>query len=108
MPKTNDYSGATYAGSQGVVEHGAPLADGRRLSELDPERHLDGTLVEGDHPDAEDRDARETADLGPTDPEPQPVDTPAEESEPVRERTEDEKATVKSNTSTTRNTSAKK
>ena len=44
MPKTNQ-GGATYVGATGVVEHGAPLADGRLLSELDPERNLDGSLM---------------------------------------------------------------
>lgn len=59
MPKTND-GGATAAGFSGVVEHGAPLPDGRMKSELDPELNLDGTLIEGDHPDhakSQERDA---------------------------------------------------
>jgi hypothetical protein len=82
MPKTNQ-GGATAAGMQGVVEHGAPLADGRTLSELDPERNLDGTLIEGEHPDHADGEKRETAPLSATDPEPQPIDEPA--GEPARE-----------------------
>src|SRR3982750_3861247 len=59
MPKAN-HGGATAAGMEGIVEHGAPLADGRVLSELDPERNLDGTLIEGEHPDHEDGEERET------------------------------------------------
>jgi hypothetical protein len=58
MPKTNDQTGASYAGFSGVVEHGAPLDDGRVLSELDPELHLDGTLIEGEHPDHADAEER--------------------------------------------------
>lgn len=61
MPKTNDGGGATYAGFTGVVEH----ADGR-LSELDPERNLDGTLVEGEHPDHAEGEEREGAFADPT------------------------------------------
>lgn len=73
MPKTND-GGSTAAGSTGIVEHGAPLPDGRLLSELDPERNLDGTLIEGEHPDHEDGEEREA--IAPTDP--RPIDEPAE------------------------------
>jgi hypothetical protein len=93
MPKTNQ-GGATYAGTKGVVQHGAPLADGRVLSELDPERNLDGTLIDGEHPDREDGEEREV--VAPTAPQPleqpgddgdsdvsretpQPVDAPADE-----------------------------
>jgi hypothetical protein len=51
MPKTNDNTGATAAGFSGIVEHAAPINDGRKLSELDPELNLDGTLIKGEHPD---------------------------------------------------------
>jgi len=85
MPKTND-GGATYAGTTGVVEHGAPLPDGRTLSELDPERNLDGTLIEGEHPDHADGEEREV--VVPTDP--QPIDEPAEK-RPAEEQGLDEK-----------------
>src|SRR3954470_18563583 len=51
MPKTNDNTGATAAGFTGIVEHAAPLADGRKFSELDPERNLDGSLIAGEHAD---------------------------------------------------------
>lgn len=88
MPKTN-HGGATAAGMTGVVEHGAPLADGRTKSELDPERNLDGTLIEGEHPDHADGEERETTNIPVTDPEPQPVDTPTED-EPA-ERTSNER-----------------
>lgn len=60
MPKTNDNGGATAAGMTGIVEHGAPINDGRKFSELDPELNLDGTLVEGDHPDHPAGEERET------------------------------------------------
>jgi hypothetical protein len=83
MPKTNDQTGASYAGFSGVVEHGAPLDDGRVLSELDPERNLDGTLIEGDHPDHADGEERTvTQSDAPLEPQPieaQPVDEPKEE-----------------------------
>jgi len=59
MPKTNNTIGATYAGFDGVVEHAAPLADGRTLSELNPEKTLDGELIEGEHPDFDEKDAPE-------------------------------------------------
>lgn len=70
MPKTNDQTGATYAGNEGVVEHGAPIEGGRILSELDPERNLDGTLIEGDHPDHADGEERDY--VATTDPRPLP------------------------------------
>lgn len=82
MPKTNDQTGATYAGNEGVVEHGAPIEGGRILSELDPERNLDGTLIEGEHPDREEPEKRDFAYT--TDP--RPIDAPApEESNEVPE-----------------------
>jgi hypothetical protein len=61
MPKTNDGGGATYAGYTGVVEHAGGIASTRPggLSELDPEKNLDGTLIEGDHPDHPDADKSE-------------------------------------------------
>lgn len=59
MPKTNDATGATYAGNEGIVQHGAPIEGGRIFSELDPERNLDGTLIEGDHPDHADGEERD-------------------------------------------------
>jgi hypothetical protein len=85
MPKAN-HGGATAAGMEGIVEHGAPLADGRVLSELDPERNLDGSLIEGEHPDREEVDEpRETTPL--SDPRPLP-DEPAKRDD----RGEDEEA----------------
>lgn len=77
MPKTNQ-GGATAAGFSGIVEHGAPLADGRTLSELDPERNLDGTLIEGEHPDHPKGEQRETF---PVATEPQPIEHPDEETD---------------------------
>ena len=61
MPKTNDATGATYAGHTGVVEHAGGYSSTRPggLSELDPEKALDGTLLEGDHPDHPDKDKSE-------------------------------------------------
>lgn len=78
MPKAN-YGGATAAGMTGIVEHGAPLADGRTLSELDPELNLDGTLIEGEHPDHPKAEEREegTVHAGP-DTLPRPIDDPYE------------------------------
>lgn len=61
MPKTNNVTGATYAGHEGIVEHAAPLDDGRTLSELNPEKTFDGELIEGEHPDYDDKDAPEEA-----------------------------------------------
>lgn len=72
MPKTNDATGATYAGNEGIVEHGAPIEGGRVLSELDPERNLDGTLIEGDHPDHADGEERDY--VATSDPRPLPDD----------------------------------
>ena len=83
MPKTNDNTGATYAGNQGIVEHGAPIEGGRVLSELDPELNLDGTLIEGEHPDHPKGEQREH--VSPSDPEPQPVDAPADEDDAKRD-----------------------
>jgi len=79
MPKTNDNTGATYAGNQGVVEHGAPIEGGRIFSELDPELNLDGTLIEGDHPDHPKGEERDY--VAPSEVEPQPVDSPADEAD---------------------------
>ena len=62
MPKTNDATGATYAGYTGIVEHAGGAASTRQpagLSELDPEKKLDGTLHEGEHPDHPDAKAGE-------------------------------------------------
>lgn len=61
MPKTNDAAGATYAGHTGIVEHAGGYSSTRPggLSELDPEKNLDGTLIEGDHPDHPDKDKSE-------------------------------------------------
>lgn len=82
MPKTNDQTGATYAGNEGVVEHGAPIEGGRILSEIDPERNLDGSLIEGDHPDHQEPEVREF--VSPTDPRPitPPRGQEADEDEP--------------------------
>lgn len=41
MPKTN-VNGATYAGNDGIVEDAVG-----RLSQLDPSRNLDGSVVDG-------------------------------------------------------------
>lgn len=90
MPKTNDATGASYAGFTGVVEHGAPLQDGRTLSELDPERNLDGTLIEGEHPGRAKGEAREVSQSdAPL--EPQPVDQPAGDQPEPDDHTGDER-----------------
>lgn len=49
MPKTNDATGATYDGYQGVVEHAGGAGSTRPggLSELDPSRNIDGSVVDG-------------------------------------------------------------
>jgi hypothetical protein len=75
VPKTNDNTGATAAGMTGIVEHGAPLNDGRVLSELDPERNLDGTLIEGEHPDHPNGEEREV----PATSDPRPIERPDDE-----------------------------
>lgn len=77
MPKTNDNSGATAAGMTGIVEHGAPINDGRVLSELDPERNLDGTLIEGEHPDHADGEKREAV----TTTDPRPIESNEDDEE---------------------------
>lgn len=61
MPKTNDNTGATYAGQEGIVEH----ADGS-LSELDPSRNVDGSPVDGFQSDED-----ETPDEEPEQPQPE-------------------------------------
>lgn len=87
MPKTNDQTGATYAGMTGVVEHGAPLSDGRTLSELDPERELYGELIEGEHPNHPDGEKRDVTQAdAPADIEPiQPREDTSDEA-PVEEK----------------------
>lgn len=95
MPKTNDATGASAAGMQGIVQHGAPINDGRILSELDPELNLDGTLIEGDHPDHADGEERDVAGVATTDPEPQPVDEPVEDEDDAAKRGQDEKTEVR-------------
>lgn len=101
MPKTNDNTGATAAGMTGIVEHGAPLNDGRRLSELDPELNLDGTFIDGEHPDhpavTDDIKARQNADPNSIDftpGEPRPIVDPDANDDSVRtdesEQTSDE------------------
>lgn len=54
MPKTNDATGATYDGYEGVVEHAGGRASTRYeeealrgLSQLDPSRRVNGEIVEG-------------------------------------------------------------
>lgn len=67
MPKTNDQSGATYAGTEGIVEHGATLNNGSKFSQVDPERDLAGNAIPGEHPDREDLPTAAT-DLTPINP----------------------------------------
>lgn len=70
MPKTSE-SGATYYGHEGLVEDGQG-----KVSELDPSRNADGSVVEGfesDERELDDRDAGEAAT------EVQPVDAPKED-----------------------------
>ncbi len=92
MPKTNDASGATYEGHEGVVEHAGGYASTRRpdgLSELDPSRNLDGTVVEGfesDEREIEDRDAG-VAEVGPVLPVERVI---PDEDDAKREETKDE------------------
>lgn len=57
MPKTNDNSGATYAGYEGIVEHAGGAGSTRPggLSQVHPSLELDGSVVEGyDGPDLDD------------------------------------------------------
>lgn len=104
MPKTNDATGATYAGYEGVVEHAGGFGSTRPggLSEVHPEKNLDGTLIDGEHPDIDEDgvEERETADLRADSTEIRPADqakreddseddTGSDESKP--EETEDSK-----------------
>lgn len=49
MPKTNDASGATFYGHEGIVQ----AANGR-LDQVDPSRNPDGSIVEGFESDERD------------------------------------------------------
>ena len=60
MPKITHGGGATADGLVGIVDD----ANGNPW-ELDPERNVDGTLKNGEHPDREDREASTPA--GPDD-----------------------------------------
>lgn len=69
MPKTNDATGATYAGFEGVVEHAGGFGSTRPggLSQLDPNREVDGSVVEGfesEEREIEDRQGAPAADFG--------------------------------------------
>jgi hypothetical protein len=67
MPKTNDATGATYAGYEGVVEHAGGRGASSRpggLSQLDPSREVDGKLTEGFESDERDISDREDAVTG--------------------------------------------
>lgn len=83
MPKTNA-GGATYAGHEGLVVDGEG-----KVSELDPSRNADGTVVDGyesDERDLKDRDPGESpAEIVPIEP---PADS---DDETVTERDEDDK-----------------
>lgn len=68
MPKTNDATGATYAGYEGVVEHAGGFGSTRPggLSQLDPNREVDGSVVEGfesEEREIEDREGAVGADF---------------------------------------------
>lgn len=69
MPKTNDATGATYAGYEGVVEHAGGFGSTRPggLSQLDPSREVDGSVTEGfesEEREIEDREGAPAADFG--------------------------------------------
>lgn len=69
MPKTNDATGATYAGYEGVVEHAGGFGSTRPggLSQLDPSREVDGSVTEGfesEEREIEDRQGAPAADFG--------------------------------------------
>src|SRR3954469_15254564 len=95
MPKTNDQTGATYVGNEGVVQHGAPIEGGRVLSELDPERNLDGTLIEGDHPDHEDGEERDY--VATSDPRPLPDESGEDADDAKRDDKQDSADAEKQN-----------
>jgi hypothetical protein len=66
MPKTNDATGATYQGYEGVVEHAGGRASTRYeeealrgLSQLDPSRRVNGEVVEGFESDERQIEPRE-------------------------------------------------
>lgn len=88
MPKTNDNTGATAEGLTGIVEHGAPINDGRVLSELDPEVNLDGTLIEGEHPDRDENNYAKRESVSTTDPAPRPGLFETDEDRTAREARE--------------------
>lgn len=67
MPKTNDATGATYAGHEGIVEHAGGAGSTRPggLSQVDPSRELDGSVVEGF--DSEERQLKDLKGAAPAD-----------------------------------------
>ena len=90
MPKTNDATGATYEGHEGIVEHAGGRGSTRLggLSEVDPNRELDGSVIEGY--ESEDRDLEEREGGAPAEPRLLPEE-PERRSEPL-ESTEEKPA----------------
>jgi hypothetical protein len=92
MPKTNDASGATYYGHEGIVEHAGGAGSTRPggLSEVDHARNLDGTVIAGyesEEREVEDREGAHPAEpiLLPSEDE----NTPDTEERPLGEREPD-------------------
>jgi hypothetical protein len=90
MPKTNDVTGATYEGHEGIVEHAGGRGSTRLggLSEVDPSRELNGSVVEGFESDEREIEEREGG--APAEPQLLPAE-PDRESKPLEE-TEEEPA----------------
>lgn len=65
MPKTNDATGATYAGYEGVVEHAGGAGSTRPggLSELNPTKDLDGEDIEGLEVESEEGDGTDATEV---------------------------------------------
>ena len=113
MPKTNDASGATYLGHEGIVEHAGGAGSTRPggLSEVDVSRNLDGTAVDGYESEEREVEDREGAALAePTLlPAPETEDAPETKEQPEQETKEREEATPSagSNSAASRSNSAK-
>lgn len=93
MPKTNDATGATYEGHEGIVEHAGGRGSTRPggLSEVDPNRELDGSVVEGY--ESEDREIEDREGAAPAEPRLQETgEEEAETRDEPLERTEEKPA----------------
>lgn len=112
MPKTNDATGATYLGHEGIVEHAGGRGSTRPggLSEVHPNRELDGAVVEGFESEEQELSDREGPAYAEPQLQPQTQEEPAQEKEeaPSEEEKPAEKEEVPSSlgSSSARSTSA--